>query len=383
MKVLHEMLEDGFSRRMAEYLLNVFKEETLCDYYDQSYVRWAHEHGFSADSAYAYGLDPNNLSDYLSDYDYYRIWPINNWTRLWINDKLTLKYILYKTEFDDFMPKYYFYTFNSLSKVEIRKLLDCPDNIERSCEGVVKLLEEIKAIACKPNNGALSLGFHKLSYDNNRFYIDDQVVSSSEIEAFVLNHPNYLFTEYLVPSEVMANIYPSIHTLRIVVVNEDGINPKIIGGYFRIPHKTSGPSNYIVVAGSLQDEYNINIDLNTKTGEYGNAKLTFSNRVERVSFHPDTHANLAGIIEHYDKLKSIVLSVAKMLSPLEFLGYDIGITPDGFKCMEINSLPGIKYMQLFKPFYDDPQTAQYFRKKIKEIDSLSDKEKKERNNIAR
>lgn len=377
------MLFEGFSRRQAEYLINLFNEELNCNYYDQDYVMWVHSKGFSADSAYAYGLNSGNIEYYLSDYDYYKMWPINNWTRLWINDKMTLKYILSKTDFDSFMPKYYFYTIRSGNKVEIRRLVDCPDYIEQSCEGVIRLLEERKMIASKPCNGALSLGFHKLSYNKNTFFIDDKEVERSEIVFFVLNHPNYIYTEYLVPSEAMGKIYPSIHTLRMVVVNKDGCDPRLIGGYLRIPHNTSRLSNYIVVGGARHDDYNINLDVNIDTGDYGDAKFTFSNRVESRLVHPETKVSLTGRIEKYCELKSIVLSISKMLSPLEFLGFDIGITPNGFKCMEINSLPGIKYMQLFKPFFANPETERYFRNKIHEIDNLSEIEKKERNYIDR
>lgn len=381
--LLDKMLSEGFSRRQAEYLLKLFEDETHCDYYSQDYVEWSHSKGFSADSAYAYGLNPDNVNYYLSDYDYYKLYPHNNWPRIWINDKLTLKYILSKTEFDDFMPKYYFYSIKTGREIGIRKLVDCPDYIEQSCEGVVKLLQEVKVLACKPCNGALSLGFNKLSYEDDTYFINDKEVRSTNIATFVLNHPNYLFTEYLVPSESMRQVYPDIHTLRMVVINENGMNPKLIGGYLRFPHKTSGFGNYIVVSGTRHDDYNINLDVNMDSGEYGNAKLTFSNRTESASVHPETKASLIGKIEKYDELKSIILSISKKLSPLEFLGFDIGITPNGFKCMEINSLPGIKYMQLFKPFYHDPEISHYFSKKLHEIDSLSEMEKKERNNIVR
>ena len=75
-----------------------------------------------AESVAAYGLRENKIADYLSDYDYYRIWPLNSWNRIWINDKLTLKYMLADTEYSDFMPKYYYY----MTPKGLKKLLDAP-----------------------------------------------------------------------------------------------------------------------------------------------------------------------------------------------------------------------------------------------------------------
>lgn len=380
---VQQMLNDGFSHRQANYLSRLFDDETSYDYYDQDYVKWAHSYGFSAESAYAYRLNTDNIKYYLSDYQYYRLWPINNWTRIWINDKLTLKQILSGTKFDSFMPKYFFYTIKSGEKVILRKLVDCPEKIEQNSQGLLRLLQEETVLACKPCNGALSMGFNKLSYENDKYYINEEKVSKTDMITFISEHPNYLFTEYLTPSKSMKKIFPTIHTLRIVVVNENGYDPIIIGGYMRIPHKTSSISNYIVVNGNLHDEYNLQVDVNMDSGEFGNGKITFSNRIENVSVHPETKALLSGRIEQFDKLKSSILSISKILSPLEFMGFDIGITPNGFKCMEINSLPGIKYMQIFHPFFANPVTETYFNKKIQAMDNLSETEKKERNGIIR
>lgn len=69
-----------------------------------------------------YGLTEENFTEYLSDYDYYRIWPLNSWTRIWVNDKMTLKYMLANTDLGDVMPKYYYY----MSQDGLRALVDNP-----------------------------------------------------------------------------------------------------------------------------------------------------------------------------------------------------------------------------------------------------------------
>ena len=94
------MLADGFTRRMGQEYLDAIAKEDASDLFDPAYRDWAHERGFFAESAYAFHLSDSNVADYMSDYDYYRVWPLNNWQRIWINDKLTLKYMLSGTEFD-------------------------------------------------------------------------------------------------------------------------------------------------------------------------------------------------------------------------------------------------------------------------------------------
>lgn len=77
------------------------------------------------------------------------------------------------------------------------------------------------------------------------------------------------------------------------------------------------------------------------------------------------------------------MGVAKRFNTIEYMGFDIGITENGFKCMEINSHPGIGYMQLYKSLLADEFTEKYFKKKIKQIDLLSEQKRLERVEIPR
>lgn len=116
------MLEDGFSEKFARFYLNILEEEKNNSAYDSQFVKWAHSKGFRAEVASLYDINDINYMNFLSDYDYYRIWPINNWIRIWINDKLALKYMLDGTEYSGIMPKYYYYT----SMDGLRTLVDNP-----------------------------------------------------------------------------------------------------------------------------------------------------------------------------------------------------------------------------------------------------------------
>ena len=104
------MLRAGFSKKMADYLHGLWKQEKESGLWAEEDLEWAHARGFLAESAVAYNLkEAEHIEDYLSDYEYYRIWPLNSWERIWINDKLTLKYMLAGTKYDRYMPKYFYY----------------------------------------------------------------------------------------------------------------------------------------------------------------------------------------------------------------------------------------------------------------------------------
>lgn len=375
---IDDLLKEGWTRKFANRYVNTIMAERKESCFDQEYVEWAHAHGFWAESACSYGLNDRNVNDYLSDYDYYKIWPLNGWTRIWVNDKLTLKYMLANSLYGDFMPKYYYYSTPS----GLRALVDNPYQGGK-VEEFLQLLTEVKEYACKPCNGTTSIGFVKMAYENGVFLINEKEVSKEEVAEFIVTHPNYLFTEYIYPSKQFCKYGNQIHTMRIVTLNDRGNEPQIAGGYLRLPNKNNGEANYSVLNGTDTTKFNLFVELDFQKGEFGNPKKTYVNRVEDTKCHPDTNEVIGGVIPNYDSLKQAILGVAQRFNTLEWLGFDIGVTDNGFKCMEINTHPGIKYMQIFRSLYTDDYTREYFLRKVFEIDSLPEEAKQKRNFILR
>ncbi len=281
---INDLLHDGFSKKFADYYLSHVESENSNSSFDQNYVKWAHEHGFLVESAYAYNLNEGNLGEYLSDYDYYKVWPLNNWSRIWVNDKLTLKLMLSDKELEGFMPEYYYYSFGGT----LKPLGDVKNSSGDVFKDFIKLLIEKKEFACKPNNGTASVGFVHMQFKDDNFYINGELVDEVGIRNFVVENSNYLFTEYIRPSEQFLKYSPAIHTLRVVVINEDGFSPVIVGGYLRLPNNNSGEANYIVLDGSDREKFNVFCGVDFNTGEFGDARLTFFNRICKTEIHPDT-----------------------------------------------------------------------------------------------
>lgn len=378
-----KMIEEGYTKKFAAYWLNGIKAEQLQygELYDEEYAEWAHSEGFFAAHAYLYGLSPSNVENYLSDYDYYLIWPINNWTRIWINDKLTLKYALHGTEFGELMPEYYFYSDIS----GLRALMDNQKTLTRSQDmnGFLDLLKNKGQFACKPNNGTESRGFFKLSYEGGLFFINDSVSTQEDIIEFVHTHNNYIFTEYITPSSIMAKICPQIHTLRVVTINRHGNDPRLIAAFLRYPNKTSGVANYNVFEAGAGTKFNVYTNCNIETGAFEQSKMVYANRSVLTNIHPDSGVILGGMLPSWKKISQKILEIAYYFSSIEYMGFDFGITDNGYKLMEINSHPGINTQQSYFPFYQDDFLESYFKDKIDAVKQLSDEEKRRRSVIPR
>lgn len=103
-------VKNGMSEKFAKYYVSCIEAEKSHPLYDKEYAEWALSKGFLFSSAKAYGLSEINFKEYLSDEDFYTVWPLNGWTRIWVDDKMTLKYMLQGTRFSSVMPRYYFYS---------------------------------------------------------------------------------------------------------------------------------------------------------------------------------------------------------------------------------------------------------------------------------
>lgn len=358
-----KLQEEGFTERFGRLYLEHLEKEKKSGLFAEDLLTWAHEKGFFAETAKLCGLTEDNYQAYMTDYDYYKLWPFNNWTKLWVDDKLTLKQLTADPELEGFLPEYYYYSYEG----RLIPQKEQPVSSEDHEKDFLALLKEKKEFACKPCNGMRARGFFRLAYEDGAYTINRKEATEEEILLFLREHSNYIFTEYLRPSKEMAVFGDTIHTLRLVVINESGRNPKIIGGYMRLPNAKAGEINYIECEEKNDEHYNIFCDFDFEKGEIGQAKKTFSDHIEDLELHPDTGALIRGTkIKNYDQLLEKIKFICCKLSTLEYIGFDLGVTEDGVKCMEINTFPGTEYMQVFHPMYENETVKKFFTKKLEQ-----------------
>ena len=331
------------------------------------YVQWCHERGFLAMHAQSLGVTKDNWEEFFSDFDYCRVFPLNNWMRIWINDKLTLKYMLHGTQWQDVMPEYYFYS----TPHGLRKLLDNPYD-EQSAETVLRLVREHGKIACKPNNGAGGAGFCKLEYSRQAgsYSMNSSPITEEELVHFIETTPNMIYTEYLNPCPELARIHPKIHTIRVIVINEHGNDPKIAGGYVRFPVNKLGEANWLETL--KLDEFTYYAELDLHTGQMFRPSAVYPNKVKAMPTHPDTGYTMqeGEPIPHWDKLVETALGISRHLFGLEFIGFDLCVAEGGVKLMEINTHPGCSGIQWSHHVFDKTELVRYLRKRLAEKDSM-------------
>jgi len=320
---------------------------------------WALKRGFLSPKIDFYGLTEDNYKDYLSDFDYYGLHPINGTFSHWIDDKLTLRHLL--SPFSEHLPKYYFHIYNG----ELLRLPDCPEDIETSLAGVINLMKQKQSLALKPQAGSKGEGFIKLSYDDGVFAINHRPTSEKAlkmiISGWISNRAvGLLITEFLLPCRELSKIWAhSANTLRISVLRENNAHPTLINAYIRFGTVKTGSIDNANAGG-------VSCQIDLDSGEFSNGLILKNNRLAECTTHPDTGASMIGVIPNWEEIKSKIIQISNHIPQIVYMGLDIVVTDDGFKIIEINSHEGIALNQRYAPYLQNEPTQRFFTQRIQE-----------------
>ncbi len=320
----------GFSSYMAWDWVNVvFQDLWSKTGYSLAQKLWCYKHGFMPYRIPQYGLTKENYKNFLSDRDYRYLHPINNSFTKWINDKVSPRYVF--DSFKDHFAECYFHLLVRDGETIVVPLADCPEGYEANYDGVLKLLRDKGDLAFKMSSGTHGDGFKKLSYRDGVYFVNNEFCHEKDIiRIFDTLDRFFIVMEYITLHKDLRAIYPeSVNTIRLLVINEDGLSPFIGNAYMRIGSSSTGVTDNVSYGGVFTK-----IDI--ETGRYYNGERVVDHNITPCLEHPDTGAALEGFLPHWDLVKDQVLAICKFIPQLEYLGFDIAITDRGFFVVEIN-----------------------------------------------
>ena len=294
---------------------------------------WAYKRGFLSGKINLFNLTRDNFGTFMSDYDYIKLYPINGRFSFWIDDKLTTKYIL--AEYSDFLPEYYFHL-TDRSPAGVLKLMDCPEGCSSDINGVLKLLESKSALAVKPLSGTFGAGFFKFTFQLDKYRINGREADKESVYAFLCSMKDHIVTEYVQMHDGLKKIYAnSLNTVRLIIVNEDGREPFVGVAGIKFGTERSGTVDNVSAGG-------IYCLIDVHSGYFcGGFGVTEDHKRVSYEVHPDTHEKLEGFIPNWNIIADGILKICRYVPQLEYMGFDIAVTGDGFKIIEINSYPGM------------------------------------------
>lgn len=312
---------------------------------------WCYRRGFLPWRIEQYGLTAENFPEFLSDRDYMYLHQINNSYKKWIEDKMTLRYVL--EPFRKHLPAYYFQILQRDDRQLIVKLPDCPEGYDAAFDELFRLLREKGKLAFKSASGTHGAGFYKVEFRDGQYYLNNNAVSEHALRKTIDKFKSfYIVTEYVNMHDQIKALYDgAVNTIRIMTLNRDGHHPQIMDAYMRIGSVKSGVTDNVAYGGVV-------CSIDVETGEYGNGLQIVNHVFVPIENHPDTGTALRGTIPHWETIQQGLKNICAHIPQLEYLGFDVVCTPEGFTILEINS-----HQDLHRyPYYDQQIKDFYFYK---------------------
>ena len=324
-------------------------------------VAWRHRqpqwwrHGFLSRSAILYDLENNDPGLYVSDLKRYLNTKRMVHPRLQdvINNKLTTHLLLRAMD----IPS------TELLGVYWRGAVHCFPAEQRT--PLVEFLESISAgqqVFVKPLTGAEGKRiFAVRRLDGGGFRLNGAEVPLRTLRAEIEADKRPMVVEAGLeqhPDE--AALYAgTTNTLRLLtMLDMKDRSPFIVVAVQRIGAGTSG-----VVDNWSAGGLSARIDLDS--GRLGKAtRLPGPEGLRWFSTHPDNGARIEGVqVPFWDEVVSTVLHAARVLSFMEYIGWDVIVTPQGPVVLEANINSGMNVLQVHQPLLEDPRARAYFVKR--------------------
>lgn len=337
----------GMDYRWAGMFVNKLKyDETGFPVSDEKIKRWALERGFYPGHVEIYGLTEENYKNFVPDYQYFMLHPLNNHFLKWL-DKTTLKYVLNQNGCEDTMPEYYVYVENDLCGGRYTYLMDCPTDIHKDKDFLWNLLQKKRILAMKPNSGTSGgFGFIKLELRDDKLYENNKQIDIHRFGEIRDSIRNYIITEYCQQHHELAKIWPDSEcTLRVVMCKNfpkdrySQVAWSCVGSYARFGTAINGGASNLSSGG-------VGVGFDYYTGDFYDFCIRHrrftTDGIWKINYHPDTKVQWKGLrLPNWQYVKQKIEDICTHISSLDYLGLDIIITEDGMKLCEINTHPAM------------------------------------------
>ena len=216
-----------------------------------------------------------------------------------------------------------------------------------------------KKAVLKPVKGHKGLGIAFIEHSTAGLMVNGRAIGDIAIERFFSPKRDVLLAGFVEQADYARALYPNTsNSIRVLTAWDIDLGqPFIAAAAQRIGNCRSFPvDNWLEGLGGLCAE----IDL--ETGKLG-AAATVSDR-ERITWHarhPETGSQIQGlVIPGWSAMQSALCKGAKGLPFAPLLGWDILVTRDGFRVLELNGPPGLHVHQVHRPLLKDPRLRRFY-----------------------
>ncbi len=311
---------------------------------------WAYRHGFLPDKLLLYGLTPESRQDYLPCLPYKKAHPLNGMFARLIDNKLFLPYVL--GQWPGVAPRYFY----MVSGNEVITLSDDHAGVRGrrvSLKAMLAACRDVGEVIIKPLADSGGHGVLKLRFSDGEWHVNSVRMPEAALLAKLGAITDSVVTECVVQHEYSARVFPdSVNTIRVVTMRDYDRGEQFVAyALHRFGCASSSP-----VDNWSQGGLCCKVDLET-----GRLSKATEKAMQWHETHPDTGAAIEGTrIANWESMIERIAEMANALAFIPYMGWDVVITADGFRILEINSLPGIYMPQVHTPLLTDSRVRAFY-----------------------
>ena len=287
--------------------------------------------GFLADQWALYALDGKKKKEYLSEFDWYRSRYINEPFDQMLNNKVVATEVLRQYVR---VPEIYL--------VKTRAGIVDAGHCTKDGTVAVETLRRCREAFMKPFGKGKGNGVHRLRYDGQDFWVDQEKKSAEEMKRLFEKENEWYLSETITQHTYAAGLYDkTCNTIRMITLRDpDSGRIKLFFAVQRV-----GTAKTIPVDNASQGGLVCKIDL--ETGRLSHAGSLHTTQIYEE--HPDSGIRFDQvIIPDWEQTKAEIVSLAESLPFLHFVAWDVVKMEDGTNCViEANTSSGVNIIQLW------------------------------------
>ena len=296
--------------------------------------RFGWKKGFCKDTLSVCGITKDNYKDFLCDKDYFLGHPWNGAYSGIIDNKLYLPLLLEK--YKEYVPEYYYfkdeYGFLPLNK---------KGHVRVSIDDFLELLHKETMLCLKHTHSSVGQGFMLCKYSKGCYYINKELIDKDKFVSIVSSLKEYIVTEYIQQHDYAKEINStSLNTIRFLCAWDYKKCSFFVARCF---HRFGCNGNIVDNVGSGNGML---VFVNPETGVLKkNGAINQNHSGDRFAediIHPDSNRILTNLqIPNFENVRNKIIEIANSISYLRWVGFDVAITADSFKIIEVNSLSSL------------------------------------------
>lgn len=302
--------------------------------------------GFTSEKYDLYDFKNKDMNKYLSDFQRMNTVKINRPYSILLNDKQLFEQLF---ESEKIVPKVYGEINSDNYYLNDKKV---------SIEEVINLMKKKREVIVKKVSGGGGKGIYRVSYSANVFFIDNKKMTKTKLIEFLEKIKNSLITEHLKQADYANKIFPgTINTIRVLVMRDPSTKePFIATAVHKFGSKKTEPVDNVSNGG-------ITALVNLETGVLEKSALHSQNnkKIKWKKLHPDTNEMIEGSqISHWNEIKKEVLLITNKFKQIQYVGWDVVVTKEGFKIIEGNNYSDVNILQIHQPLLENEKVKAFY-----------------------